>query len=541
MNAIRRIVVYLEGARPLPLLAGGCAVQIALGIAVALVSTHNHFVWYSGGDATEYWTSSWSLSHGGIPQAYISYAVPVLWSWVPLVTGATMLSGLQVITVAQLLVFVPLCAVLVWAIGDLLFGRLFAWWSLALWIVAPFLLLWGFRSDYAGEFRDLFLGPHWFGLTNMADLPSLVAVLGATWASLRLLEGRMPVDGLLAGALTGIAIGVKPANGFYVPAVVVLVAATRSRRAVLAFGGGIAVPLVTLTLWKAKGRGSIPILADRRTREALGDHPALAAANRYVQFDWSHFQHSLSDLHEVFWSVRVLEFLAIAGLLGALRRSPLKGAFLGLWFAGFCIVKGSSSLASIPALNYWRYVEPGLPAFVFLAASVVYLVPRAGRPYRAPHVPRGLPGGLRTVGVALALLVAVPLAVVAVTPAASSALYARDNALGNEAPISNGLRLTRADGSNGAVRLAWRPSGTAGTRVYYVVYRASSPSTCSLPDAGGKECVLNMGSIALTRDPAYVDHPGGGRHWYRVGLLANYRDRIDGSDLMLVGPVRAVG
>jgi hypothetical protein len=50
-----------------------------------------------------------------------------------------------------------------------------------------------------------------------------------------------------------------------------------------------------------------------------------------------------------------------------------------------------------------------------------------------------------------------------------------------------------------------------------------------------------MDSIALTRNPTYVDRPGSGRHWYRVGLLANFRDRVDGSDLMLVGPVRSAG
>jgi hypothetical protein len=522
------------------MLAVACAVQLGLGIAVALVSTHNHFVWYSGGDATEYWTSSWSLSRGGIPQAYVGYGVPVLWAWVPFVMGTTMLSALPLISLVQLLVFAPLCAVLVWAIGDLLFGRIFAWWSLILWIAGPFLLLWGFRLDYAGEFRDFFLAPHWFGLTNMADMPSLLAVLAATWASLRLLESHAAADALLAGALTGVAIGVKPANGFYIPAVALLVAATRSPRAVLVFCGGIAPPLATLTLWKLKGRGSIPVLAYEKTREAFGDHPVVAARlNDYVHFDWAHFQKDLDDLHQYFWSARLLEFLAIAGLLGALRRSPVKGAFIGLWFAGFCIVKGSSNLASISALSFWRFIEPGLPAFVFLAASTVFLVPRSGKPFRTPHSPRALPGGRTTLGVALGILVGVPLLLIAVMPPASSVLYARDNSLGNDAPISNGLRITSADESKGSVRLAWQASGTASTRVYYVVYRSASPTTCSVPTQGGKVCNLTMASIGLTRETSFVDHPGKGRHWYRVGLLANFRERLDGSDLMLVGPATA--
>jgi hypothetical protein len=219
----------------------------------------------------------------------------------------------------------------------------------------------------------------------------------------------------------------------------------------------------------------------------------------------------------------------------------VKGAFLGLWFAGFCIVKGSSNLTSIPSLNYWRYVEPGLPAFAFLAASLVFLIPRSSRTWSAPHVPTELPGGRRALGAGLALLVAVPLALTAVTPAASSIRYVRDNSLGNDAPLSSRLRLTRAERSGSGVELAWRSPGSAPTRVYYVVYRSASPDTCTVPTAGGKECVLSMTSVALTRSTTYVDHPGPGRHWYRIGLLANFRNRLDGSDLMLVGPVSRAG
>ena len=527
--------------RPLPLLAGACLIQLGLGIGVALASTHNHFVWYSGGDSTEYWTSSWLIGKGAISTAYVGYGVPVLWAWVPLFTGANMLSALPVITVIQLVVFVPLCVVLVWSIGDLLFGRQFARWAVALWIASPFLMLWGFRDDYAAEFRDFFLAPHWYGLTMMADLPSLVAVLAAAWATLRLAESRSSTDALLSGALTGVALGIKPANGFFIPAVAVLVASARSPRAVLLWCGGIAPPLATLALWKGKGRGTVPILSEGQAREAAGHRPVVAITNNYVHFDWSHFQTVLSDLHEVFWSVRLLEFLVIAGLLGALRRSPVKGAFLGLWFVGFCIVKGSNNLASIPATGYWRLVEPGFPALMFLAASVVFLVPRAGRAYAVVHPPRSLPGGRLTIAALLGLFVAVPFALMAVLPAAGSIRYARDPALGNDAPLSAGLRIVGVDTAAGEVRLSWRSPGTASTRSYYVVYRSQSRETCSVPAEGAKVCDLTMKSIALTRATTFLDHPGPGSHTYRIGLLANFRDRDDGSDLMLVGPATSVG
>jgi hypothetical protein len=527
--------------RPLPLLVAACLVQLGIGIVVAFASTHNHFVWYSGGDATEYWTSSWLIGHGALSQAFVGYGVPVLWAWLPPLTGASMLSALPVITVVQLVVFVPLCVVLVWSIGDLLFGRLYAWGAVVLWIAFPFLMLWGFRADYAPEFRDFFLAPHWYGLTMMADMPSLLAVLAATWATLRLAESRAPADALLSGALTGVALGIKPANGFFIPAVALLVASARSPRAVLVWCGGIVLPLATLALWKSKGRGSLPILAEGQSREAAGQHPVVAITNTYVHFNWTHFQSILSDLHEVFWSVRLLEFLVIAGLLGALRRSPVKGAFLGLWFVAFCIVKGSSDLVSIPALSYWRFIEPGIPALIFLAASVVFLIPRAGKAYAGARVPRALPGGRRTIGALLGLLVVVPFALMAVLPAANSIRYARDPALGNDAPLSAGLRIVGVAAAAGEVRLSWRSPGTASTRSYYVVYRSQSPETCSVPPEGAKVCDLTMKSIALTRAATFTDHPGPGAHTYRIGLLANFRDRDDGSDLILVGPARSAG
>ena len=54
---------------------------------LAFRTPHNGWVWHSGGDATEYWTAQWSVAHGFVPQAVISYGLPVFYGWVPLVTG----------------------------------------------------------------------------------------------------------------------------------------------------------------------------------------------------------------------------------------------------------------------------------------------------------------------------------------------------------------------------------------------------------------------------------------------------------------------
>lgn len=525
----------LVRVRPATLLVPLCIVQLGITLWIAVSSTHNHFIWYSGGDATEYWTSAWSLAHGEIGQTIISYGIPVLYAWVPLLTGTTLIGGLPVITVLQAAIFVPLALVLFWAVADVLFGRLFAWWATALWILGPPLMLAGFDSSYAPEFKNLFLAPHWYGLTNMADMPSLVVVLASAWAALRLLARRTTVDAVLTGLFTGALIGIKPANGFFIIALLILLAGVRDVRLVAACGAALAPAVVTLALWKMRGLGHLPIASYAPVREAAGIHPLLMGPNTYVKFDWGHLNGELNDLRSAFWSLRLLEFFAVAGTVAAMRRSTLKGAFVAVWFAGFCLLKGSSQEAAIVTVSYWRFVEPGLPAFILLAASVVYLWPRQGRPFVPVDAPRALAGGWRTTAVVAAVLALVPLIFVAAAQPAPTARYARIDALANDAPLSPKLSAG-ATASGGHVHLVWHTVDTGPTHSYYVVYRSNTGNGCELPDAGAKACMLQMDPVGTTRTGMFDDKPGRGRFWYRVGLFANYRDSMDGSDLMLLGP-----
>ncbi len=87
----------------------------------------------------------------------------------------------------------------------------------------------------------------------------------------------------------------------------------------------------------------------------------------------------MRDLMELFWSVRLLEWIALAGVVAAIRRAPARGAFVAVWFVMFCIIKGSSSQAGVSNTTYFRLTDAGLPAFVLLTAALVYLVPNRGR------------------------------------------------------------------------------------------------------------------------------------------------------------------
>ena len=69
---------------------------------LAFATPHNGWVWYSGGDATEYWTAQWSLAHGLIPQALDRLRLAVFYAGVPLVSRADARShGLPVIVLLQ--------------------------------------------------------------------------------------------------------------------------------------------------------------------------------------------------------------------------------------------------------------------------------------------------------------------------------------------------------------------------------------------------------------------------------------------------------
>ncbi len=260
------------------------------------------------------------------------------------------------------------------------------------------------------------------------------------------------------------------------------------------------------------------------------------AGATYVHFDWSYFRNELIQLREVFWSVRFLEFLIVGGALGALRRSWVKGAFLVVWFGAYAVVKGSSTLASVTDTTYFRFADPGLPALVLLIAALVFLLPRRGRAFEPTAVVRPLPGGLphgrrrdrdsrrpadrRT--------------------SSHSPRRRRRSMPGRPSRPRRPCR-TRSRRRRPHRRRVASPSpggrpATNGTQVLFVVYRSSRSDGCELPAEGAKACLLHMNRIGLTRETTFTDtHPGRGTHWYRIGLLANYRDDFVDSDLVLLG------
>jgi hypothetical protein len=533
---------WLRRVRPAYLLAPLVLVQLGIAVALALSVKHNGWLWYSGGDATEYWSEEWSLAHGLLPHTFLGVGVPALYAWVPLVTGQTLLQGLPPILVLQVLIGVPLAVVGIWMLADRIAGRLFAWWTTLLWIVGPLLFMQGFRPDYRPEFKSNFLVPQWYGLTNMGDFPSIVLVIWAAWASCRAFDSRRLDDAVLAGALVGALVAVKPSNAIFagVPLVCLLLL-RRWRQAGVAVASALPSVLV-LTLWKERGVGTIPVLAVGDSRREAGGATvgAIGISNHYAHIDWAQLSSSLDQIREVFWSVRLLEYLALAGAIALMRRSPVKGLFVVAWFAGYILVKGSSPLAEVPATSFWRLTVPGLVAFVLLAAAVPLLAPRGRRgpasPVAAPEpAPRRT---VLTIGLVGALFVLLPLAAVAVASPMTTPRVVRytDN---TEAPISSALGLTTATDGAG-VRLGWRRPPSGRSTVWFAVMRSRTGDGCTFYPEGARECLLDMPNVTTTQSLTYVDRPGPGRWWYRVAMVGSADASVAGGDLMLISPPETI-
>src|SRR6266545_2166655 len=89
---------------------------IALAVLVASIR-HNAWLFYQGGDQTFFYTSSWTIAGGHIPEAAIGYAWPYLLSPVALVSGANYLAALPVLVLLQAAVLLPVALYCVYAIG----------------------------------------------------------------------------------------------------------------------------------------------------------------------------------------------------------------------------------------------------------------------------------------------------------------------------------------------------------------------------------------------------------------------------------------
>ena len=527
-----------------------------LALAAFVVTVrHNGWLFYQGGDQTFFYTSSWIVGHGHVPDTAIGWGwsyilVPVTW-----IFGSSFLSALPAVVLIQTLILLPLGLIAVYGIAARIGGRLLGYLSAGLWVAMPYAVipLWDHR--YHEKYVEQFL-PQALGLTGLGDFPSMVIVLWSAYFVVRSLDTRALPDAAAAGLLAGFAIGVKPANALFLGGVALAFLAAWRWRAIVAFGAGLALPVLALTLWKARGLGTIPLFGVTELRLAAGYAPAVVAASngglsKYLHFDWAELQRNLAGIREFFWSVRVLQWIVIAGFLGVLRRSLPKALLLGGWFAAFLLFKGGSSAANIEEGTFFRLFMPGFPPMLIMLASITLLVPTYGPKLadafgvlRTPQLTWRTPA-LVTGAVVLGLI---PTLLFLVLPALnnhSAAKYFEENVY---VPVTyQSLGLTATPTARGVV-LRWH-SPPAHAKIFYRILRQQALGyydyrlpprvagvRCLPPAGGAADCSLEMDTLGVTRGHSFVDAPGPGKgRWaYRIGVMGNWLNDVNGGDVMVV-------
>src|SRR4029453_19684662 len=95
----------------------------AVGSSVP-VPRHNGWLFYQGGDETFFYTDSWVVAHGHIPESEIGYGWSYLLAPLARLGGASYLTALPFIVVAQVVILLPIALMCVYAIGARIAGRL---------------------------------------------------------------------------------------------------------------------------------------------------------------------------------------------------------------------------------------------------------------------------------------------------------------------------------------------------------------------------------------------------------------------------------
>ncbi len=504
---------------------------LALVVFTARVN-HNGWLFYQGGDQIWFWTTSWLMGHGSITVPNVSHGwsmllVPFTW-----IGGPGFLGGLPWPLLLQALVIAPIALWCVYELGARIGGRVIGYWAAALWTLGPYVAVPLFVDRYHDRYVDQFL-PLPLGLTAMADYTGTVFLLLSAVFTLRAIENRDPGTAAVAGLAAGFAAVVKPSNLIFLAAPAVALLAARRWRELLIGTAALAPAVLALALWKYRGYGYLPAFASQETVVALGPDSVTAPYDKYVDINWDNIGDNLASLREVFWSMRVLQWLPFAGAIAVARRSIPVALMLSVWFWAFFVLKGSSDDASVDSGAFFRFLLPAIPAFLLLGASLPLLIPKYGiQLARKTALPRPHAIGRRALIAAAVVLGLFPV----VAAAASSPLRGPDEVLQHieiAVPV-RGIELEATDGP--VVRLNWSKPDTGSTRVFYKLFRspADTDYLCFTDGSGADRCTLVSVELQTLRKTNAVDRPGPGTWTYRVGAAANWIDDPELGDVFLL-------
>ena len=519
-------------------LTAGVIAQWAAVALLAASARHNGWLYYQGGDQTFFYTLAWIVSHGHLPVTGIGYAWSFIEAPVAAIAGPSFLAALPAIIAIQVVFLLPLGLVAFYGLTKRMLGPTMARLGVIAWVAAPYAVIPLFVTRYHPQWVDQTL-PQLLGLSGMGDFASMVLVLCAAYFLFRHLDESGWETIALAGLIAGFAVGLKPSTGLFLVGAAAGMLVAQRFRGLVVFGLALLPAIVTLAVWKQRGLGNLPIFSTAygSTELAAGtrvvtDHVAAIEIHKYVSLDWRHLGQNLDAMREFFWSNRLIEWLPIAGAIGAFRRSAPKAALLVGWLAAYVIVKGTALTASVDSGSFWRLLAPAWPAYLLLALSTVALIPTLGARAR-PVVAAPRPYALRrTLAVVALLLGLAPLALASSLPRDKVNRAFRDDARNLYSPIDPEFQPT-ASAEGSLVTLVWNGPRSSSTRPRYLIYRIES--TGSAEDGYGcnqapvPRCAIHMTELGY-HDPPFVDRPGPGRWVYRVAQTGVYTGAPDEGD-----------
>jgi Dolichyl-phosphate-mannose-protein mannosyltransferase len=547
--AAGRVLRRLEGVRPLYVIGVLVLLDWLTILGVALAVRHNGWLYYQGGDQLWHFSASWVMGQGRLPHTSVGYAWSIVLLPFALLGGPNLVSTLPFVVLLNVLVLMPVALIAVYGISRRIGGRLFGYWAAALWIVVPLIGIKYADAGYHQRYTEQLL-PQALGLTAMSDFPSMVLSVVAAYFTLRAVQDDGPWDGALAGLFAGIALGIKPSDAPLLVGIGLALLAARRWRSIVYLGVGLAPSVVALAAWKGRGEGSLPILRSGTagTRFVTAHAAPLLGlgglnVHQYIRPSWSFFTTELADIQEHFWSVRVVEWLALAGMIGLLRRSRPLGLLFGGWFFATILVKWTTpGHGTISDSDLLRQTIPAIPAALMLLAGILLLVP--GLPQRLRDPERGQWGtqrlrlGVASTGVVVfcALPVGLALGLPLLSQSDTISYYTQtDASLSAPFPVDAGWRphVARRPGS---VRLHWRRQHALGGTLDYVVLRSPADATFVCDETkGGAQCRLTGTIVDATRGTSFLDHPPAGAWNYRIGAVASWINDPTAGDIYLAG------
>ena len=330
--------------------------------AVAWVAASAHHVGWLYGDPAETATvheAARAVVHGHLPADGGGFLWPLLTA--PFAAaGAAPSAGLTALVLLNVVVLLPLALLAITGTMTRLAGRVLGVVSGLAWILVPLLGYHYFDFRMQPAMLDRFL-PQVYGLSETTAFPAMVALAVAVFLLVRALDSGSARAGVAVGVAASVALALSiPSILFLAGALAAL--AIRRRWTSLGTAFAAAIPgLVAAGLWHAHApHAEAPLL----------------------HWDWAQFHSNLMGFREYFWSLRIIEWLPIAGSIALARRSIPFAAAIVIWFWPTVLLRGgvSNTFSTAdpfhPSAAFLGMLLTAYPAFVLIVAALPLLVPR---------------------------------------------------------------------------------------------------------------------------------------------------------------------